>query len=88
MTLVQLSAMSDDLLAADDAEPTQDDIDTVQSMLDRWKNSYDIDPADYDNLEDMAAKICKYREDNKETVSRGIWHDFKVEQGWVSGSII
>ena len=88
MTLVQLSALADDLLAADAATPTQADRDVIQSMLVRWKNSYIIDGADDQNLEDMAAKICRFREDNKITVSRGIWTDFKVAQGWVTDPII
>ena len=88
MTLVQLSAMTGDLLSADAAAPTQADRDLIQSMLDRWKNSYTIDPGDNQNLEDMAAKICRYREDNIATVTRGIWHDFKVEQGWATDPMI
>ncbi len=88
MTLVQLSAMTEDLLSADAATPTQADRDMIQSMLVRWKNSYTIDGTDDQNLEDMAAKICRYREDNKATVSRGIWTDFKVTQGWITDSEI
>jgi hypothetical protein len=83
MALKQLSEMTGDLLAANAAVPTQEDRDTVQSMLVRWKNSNSVDPSEEASLETMAAKIYKYLTDNP-SVGRYLWHLFKAEQGWVS----
>ena len=80
MALKQLSEMTGDLLAANAAVPTQEDRDTVQSMLVRWKNSNSVDPSEEASLETMAAKIYKYLTDNP-SVGRYLWHLFKAEQG-------
>jgi hypothetical protein len=82
MTLVQLSAMSGNLLAANSATAVQGDIDIIQTMLNRWKNSYNISVGDYSNLEAMASKIRRHFENNP-TSGRNIWQDFKVAQGWI-----
>jgi len=87
MALVQLSALSGDLLAANDAVAVQADIDMVQTMLDRWKNSYGIVAGDYANLEAMAAKVCRHLQDNP-GLGRGLWRDLKVAQGWISADSI
>jgi len=79
--------MSGDLLDANSATATQGDIDMVQTMLDRWKNSYSVDAGDYADLEDMASKVCRHLQDNP-GVGRGTWRDFKVAQGWVDANDI
>lgn len=75
-------AFKTELIAAENrATPAVDsNIDTsVAQMIARWKNSTkkNISDAEWDNITELCRKIYYQREENRSTLSRGIWQILK-----------